>query len=665
MAGKTAILSLKIIGDATGAQKATANAKKDIGGLEKAMSTAGKGIAKASGAVGLLAGGGMALGFASALKADGTSRQQAASLGLDPAEAAKLGGLSGKLYADAYGGSLEEVSAAVGGVKSTLSEFGAISDETLERLSKKALDTAAAFPELGNATSTAGVLMKTGLAKDADEAFDLIVGSAQKMPAAMQAELLPVMDEYSKHFADLGIDGTTAFGIMAEASKGGAIQMDKTGDALKEFTIRATDGSKASATAFESIGLNAEDMARKIAAGGPEAQDAFAKTVAGLQAIEDPAAQAQAAIGLFGTPLEDLGTAKIPDFLGAIDPMGDSFDSLAGKATEMGDTLNAGPGTALTTLQRTAETSFSGMLAAALPVLMPILAMLQEYAPVVGPLALGVAGLAATVWIVNGAMMAWNAAMLIGKGAVAVATGAQWLWNAAMAANPLMLVVIGIGLLVAAVILAYNNVGWFKDAVDTAGRVAGEIFQNIVKWVQDVIKWLDNALAPVGGIEGALKIMGTAGQIALDGIIGGLKNVIGWVQDAVSWFGSLFGAKDKAASVDVGGADSGGMGMPMAGLGNADVTTAGAQLATAGPMFGAMAAPAPVGMMGASYGGAAASLAGAAAAAGGSGGGDTYVTIKLEVKADATTDAVALGDKLLKTINKALAAKGQRKLAPA
>jgi phage-related minor tail protein len=271
MAGKTAILSLKIIGDATGAQKATAAAKKDISGLESAVATAGKGIAKASTGVGLLAGGGLAMGFASAINADQSNRQMAASLGLDPAEAEKMGALSGKLYAGAYGGSLEEVNGAIAGVKSTLSEFGTISDETLERLSVKALDTAAAFPELGNATSTAGVLMKTGLAKDADEAFDMIVGSAQKMPAAMQAELLPIMDEYSKHFADLGIDGETAFGIMTAASAGGAIQMDKTGDALKEFTILATDGSKGVADAYKGIGLDAEDMARKVAAGGPAA----------------------------------------------------------------------------------------------------------------------------------------------------------------------------------------------------------------------------------------------------------------------------------------------------------------------------------------------------------------------------------------------------------
>jgi len=323
--------------------------------------------------------------------------------------------------------------------------------------------------------------------------------------------------------------------------------------------------------------------------------------------------------------------------------MGDAFDDTAGAATRMGDTLNGGPGVALETLKRSAETSFTGMLAAALPVLMPILGWLQQYAPVVGPLALGIAGLAATVWIVNGAMMAWNAALLVGKGAVAVATAAQWLWNAALSANPIGIIILLIAGLVAGVILAYNNIGWFKDAVDTAGRIAGEVFTNIGKWIQDVISWLDKTLAPVGGIEGAMAIMGTAGKIALDGIIGGLQSVIGWVQDAIGWFNGLFGAKDKAANVEVGGADSGGMGSA-GGVGGF-----GAGAPGSGPGFGA------------GFGAASSSLAGAVERAGSSAG--TTVSIKVEVKADATTDKVALGRELLKSINKALAATGQRKLA--
>lgn len=658
MAGKTAVLSLKIIGDATGAQKAAATTKKEVDGLEKSLAAAGPGIENASNLIGLAAGGGLALGFASAISADSANRQLAASMGLNPAEQEAAGKIAGSLYANAYGGSLEEVNATIGGVASTLADLGTNGGADVERLSKKALDLAAAFPEVGDGVSTAGILMKTGLAKDGDEAFDLLAGSLQKVPKAMQGELLPVMDEYSKHFADLGIDGTTAFGIMANAAEGGAIQMDKTGDALKEFTIRATDGSKATADAYKSIGLNAEDMARKIAAGGPEAQDAFAKTVAGLQSIEDPAAQAQAAIGLFGTPLEDLGTAKIPEFLGAIDPAGDSFDSLAGKADAMGQTLNSGPGVALETLKRTAEQSFSGLLAAAMPVLMPIIGWLQQFAPILAPIALAIGAVAA----------------------------AQAIWNAALALNPIGIVIIAIAALAAGVIWAYNNVGWFKDAVDAAGAVAVAVFNGIVAWIQsviqwlnealapvggiqgaldlmgaaaatmwegfigwiqDAIKWLDDTLAPVGGIEGALRTMGDVGKAALDGLVAGLSTVIGWVKDAISWFASLFAEKSKSDGA------GGGMGLALDGGGG---TPPPASFGAPGPAGG----PAP-GSFGASFGAASSSLAPAVQNA--AAGSMTNVSIKVEVKADATTDKVALGRELLHSINKALGATGQPKLA--
>lgn len=660
MAGKTAVLSLKIIGDATGAQKAAATTKNEIGGLEKSLATAGKGIQKASGLIGLAAGGGLAMGFASAISADTANRALAANMGLDPAEQEAAGKIAGSLYANAYGGSLEEVNETIGGVASTLADLSTNGGADVERLSKKALDLAAAFPEVGDGVSSAGILMKTGLAANADEAFDLITGSLQKVPKAMQGELLPVMDEYSKHFADLGIDGTTAFGIMTQAAEGGAIMMDKTGDALKEFTIRASDGSKATADAYKSIGLDADEMARKIATGGTEAQDAFAKTVAGLQSIEDPAAQAQAAIGLFGTPLEDLGTAKIPEFLGAIDPAGDAFDSLAGSADKMAGTLNSGPGVALETLKRTAEQSFSGMLAAATPVLMPILAILQQYAPVVGPIALAIAGLAI---------------------AVQVATVAQGLWNAALAMNPIGLIIIAIAALAAGIIWAYNNVGWFKDAMDAMGAAAvvvwnwivdgvnkfitwlnealapvggiqgamdlmGKagvaVWETLVKWVGDGIKWLNDVLEPVGGIKGAMEGMGAVGKAAIDGIIGALSSMIGWIKDAISWFASLFAEKDKADS-----AGGGGHGAPAPGFGG-------------GGSFGS---PSPGMGAGPGLGAASMSLAPAVAAAAAPAAGDTNISITLEVKADATTDKVALGRELLKSINKALAATGQRKLA--
>ncbi|GAB2468394.1 hypothetical protein GCM10027187_40740 [Streptosporangium sandarakinum] len=79
--------------------------------------------------------------------------------------------------------------------------------------------------------------------------------------------------------------------------------------------------------------------------------------------------------------------------------------------------------------------------------------------------------------------------MAIATGAVRAATAAwtavQWLLNAALNANPIALVVLAIAALVAGVLYAYNNIEWFRTAVDTAWRAISTAFQ--VAW-NNVIK---------------------------------------------------------------------------------------------------------------------------------------------------------------------------------
>ncbi|QUH01447.1 transglycosylase SLT domain-containing protein [Saccharopolyspora erythraea] len=94
----------------------------------------------------------------------------------------------------------------------------------------------------------------------------------------------------------------------------------------------------------------------------------------------------------------------------------------------------------------------------------------------------------------------WLAAMLVPtlavigayKAWIAVTTAlkiAQVALNAAWTANPIGLIITAIAALVGALIYAYNNVGWFKDFVDAAFKVIG-----------DVAVWLwENALKPVFG----------------------------------------------------------------------------------------------------------------------------------------------------------------------
>lgn len=294
-----------------------------------------KGILAAGGAaagVALVAGIGEAMG-----REAGTDRL-AAQLGMSPSESKKAGKLAGDLYAEAYGDSMSQVNDAVGAVMSTLETD---TKKATKSASVNALNMAATFDvDVVEAVGLAGIAVKDGLAGDADEAFDLIVRSMQKMPAAMRQELFPIVEEYGVFLQSLGFTGEEAFALIVRASEGGQFALDKTLDALKEFGIRATDMSTATVAAFDTIGLDAESMANQILAGGDTARGAFERIVTAILGIEDPATRANTAIALFGTPLEDLSTEKIPAFLEQMLAVPGSMGDVGAAAEELDTTLN-------------------------------------------------------------------------------------------------------------------------------------------------------------------------------------------------------------------------------------------------------------------------------------------------------------------------------------
>ena len=64
------------------------------------------------------------------------------------------------------------------------------------------------------------------------------------------------------------------------------------------------------------MGLNADEMAQKFAAGGDTAKEAFNETLEALAAMEDPIAQNTAGVDLIGTMWEDLGPEAVTALAG-------------------------------------------------------------------------------------------------------------------------------------------------------------------------------------------------------------------------------------------------------------------------------------------------------------------------------------------------------------
>ena len=248
--------------------------------------------------------------------------------------------------------SFEDIGSAVSAVSSNFAGVADMSDTEFDRLTTNALNFSKAFEiDLGRATQVAGQMLKSGLVTDANQAFDLLTAASQKVPVSLREDLLDATDEYGPFFAQLGLSGEDAMNALVKASEKGMYGIDKTGDALKEFTIRATDMSTASKVGFDLIGMSQEEMAGKLLQGGEVGKQAFAEILDGIMGIQDPVAQSQAALALFGTPLEDLSTGEIPQFIDGLRTSTNVLGEVEGAAGRMGEQLNSGPGAAFQLLK--------------------------------------------------------------------------------------------------------------------------------------------------------------------------------------------------------------------------------------------------------------------------------------------------------------------------
>lgn len=453
-------LMFDIIGNAKGVDKAFDDVVKSADTMGGKLAAAGKsamaGIMdpRAGMAAGGAAGAAVTKGFMVALDADAINREISAGLGLDASQAAAAGEATAALYTDGWGESLTDVGSAVESVISTFPALKSAGQDVIEGLTGKASALAKTLEtDVAEASATAGTMVQTGLAKDGEQAFDLLAAASQKVPKQMRAELLPVLSEYSKDFEALGIQGPNALGLIADAAAGGTIQMDKTGDALKEFMIRASDlDDKGAQSALESMGLSGKKMANDLLGGGQAAANASQQIISGLQGIKDPGKQASAAIALFGTPLEDIGKNKIPGFLDALTSADGGLGEFQGKAGELETALTDGPTAALTQLGREAEMALGDMVGGALPLLEPLLAGLSQFAPILGPVVLAL-------------------------GAFAIAQGIA---NMAMMASPVTWIVAGIVLLIAALALLIAN--W-----DTVVAWGTEVWGGFINWIMTLI----------------------------------------------------------------------------------------------------------------------------------------------------------------------------------
>lgn len=435
-----------------------------------------------------------------------------------------------RIYNNNFGEDFEDIAKAMAQVKTTTGATG----EELEKMTTNALMLRDTFEfDVNASVNTANSLMKN-FGISGDEAFTLIAQGAQN-GANKNGDLLEVLNEYSPQFKALGFDAEDFTDILIQGSKDGAFQIDKVGDAIKEFTIRSKDLSDTSLEAFDALGMNGEEMSAQFAAGGTSAQTAFQQVMDALGSVEDPLEQNAIGVALFGTQFEDLEATAILS-LGNVQA---TVDQNASTLQDINNIKYDTFGEALTGIGRNLETGiliplgekilpklaeFAEWIIANMPEIQSnvnaaldvVTGLFDDFAVAIQwvidngdillPIIIGLtAAIAAQAVIgtITKLMKAWSTA-------TKTQTTVQWLLNAALNANPLGLIALAIGAVVTAGILLWKN--W-----DTVKEKAGKFWA----YMKDVVK------GPVNFILGAVNSVISS----IEGMINGLGKAINSVPD--------------------------------------------------------------------------------------------------------------------------------------
>lgn len=290
-----------------------------------------------------------------------------ASTGATGEELQELGDIVKNVYKSGMGESLADVSNGL----ATVEKISDLAGDQLESATQSAFLLSDSFEfEIGESTRAASALMKNfGL--DADQAYGMIAIGAQN-GADKNGDLLDTLNEYSGQYAALGLTADQFMGSLISGADAGLFSIDKVGDAVKEFNIRAKDESDSSAQAFQSLGFNADDMFASFAAGGDKAQTAFFETVNALNDLDDPLKKNQIGVALFGSQFEDLEAGVLP-VLGSIETA--AYDGAAA-LQQINDVKYNDLGSAFEAVKRSAEVALlpmASMIANTLTSLAPIL----------------------------------------------------------------------------------------------------------------------------------------------------------------------------------------------------------------------------------------------------------------------------------------------------
>lgn len=354
---------------------------------------------------------------------------------------------------------------------------------------------------------------------------------------------------------------------------------------LTKLNQTITKGATGTATASKTIADLRRQIDQVAAVGGKDAPKQLAKLSAQITKAEASGEKARATLAQLGVPLSELQKGDTAAVLGhvadALSKMTDpaqrsalaqqllgrsgrallpvlmqgqkGIDELLAKQKDYGNYLS---GKSVKDTQRTIEqqreleTAMSGLKlqlgVGLLPVLIQLGKVLVAVARFMRPLTSNGKLLVTVLAAVTASVIALKTAIVvlehweaIAKVATALWTAAQWALNTAFLGFPVIAIIAAVVALGVAFVVAYKKVGWFRDAVNAAGRAIWTALKFVWDWVKKNWPLLVGMLAGPFGVAVALIIthFGTIKKTAL-AIVQAIRDAI---QSLVSWVETLPG----------------------------------------------------------------------------------------------------------------------------
>ncbi|TDL43830.1 phage tail tape measure protein [Microbacterium oleivorans] len=278
--------------------------------------------------------------------------------GISPEQAGRIGRAAGEAYANVFGESIESnMNAARLGLQFRIIDPAASTRDAQAVIQGLQGISDVLEEDVQPVARAVTSMLSSGLAKSAQEAFDILAAGARN-GVNLGEDLLDTFNEYSAVFASLGITGPEALGLMNQGLASGARNSDIMADALLELRNLTTAMSDDTRAAFKLMGLDADETAAKIAAGGPKAREGLDEIFDGLREIQDPLQKNTAGISIFGTKWEDTAGA-----LGSLDlsTAVEQLDGVTGSAQRMFDTLADNDAGKLEQAQRNIDVAVQGI----------------------------------------------------------------------------------------------------------------------------------------------------------------------------------------------------------------------------------------------------------------------------------------------------------------